>query len=42
MIELRKAGKDKALGDVKSAKSANSGEAFSKLQKRFLLLVSGQ
>jgi hypothetical protein len=39
---LRKAGKDEALGDVKSEKSSNSGEAFGKLQKIFLLLVSGQ
>jgi hypothetical protein len=42
MIELRKAGKDEALGDVKCEKSANSGEAFSKLQKRSTLLVTGQ
>jgi hypothetical protein len=37
MIELRKAEKDK----LKSAKNANSGEAFSKLQKIFILLVTG-
>jgi hypothetical protein len=42
MIESRKAGKDEALGDVKSAKSANSEEAFSKLQQMFILLVTGQ
>jgi hypothetical protein len=41
MIELRKAGKDEALGDVKCAKSANCGEVFSKLQKIFILLVTG-
>jgi hypothetical protein len=41
MIELRKAGKDEAPGDVKSAKSANCGEAFSKLQKIFILLMTG-
>jgi hypothetical protein len=32
MIEMRKADIDEAL-DVKSEKSANSGEAFSKLEK---------
>jgi hypothetical protein len=37
MIELRKAGKDEALGDVKCEKSANSGEAFSKLQQIFVI-----
>jgi hypothetical protein len=37
MIELRKAGKEAALGDVKCAKSANSGEAFSKLQQILLI-----
>jgi hypothetical protein len=42
MIELRKAGKDEALGDVQSANTANSGKAFSKLQKIFTLLVTGQ
>jgi hypothetical protein len=42
MIELRKAGKNEALRDTKSKKSANSGEAFSKLQKIFILLVTGQ
>jgi hypothetical protein len=42
MIELRKAGKDEALGDVKCAKSGNSGEAISKLQTRFILLVTGK
>jgi hypothetical protein len=41
MIELRKADMDKALGVVKSGNSANSGEAFSKLQKIFILLMSG-
>jgi hypothetical protein len=41
MIELRKAGKDEALGDVKSGKGANCGEAFSKLQKIFILLMTG-
>jgi hypothetical protein len=30
MIELRKAGKNEALGDVKFAKSANCGEGISK------------
>jgi hypothetical protein len=30
MIELRKAGKDEALGDVKSEKGANCGEGISK------------
>jgi hypothetical protein len=37
MIELRKAGKGEALRNVKSENSANSGEAFSKLQKIFIL-----
>jgi hypothetical protein len=41
MIELRKAGKDEALGDVKCEKSANSGEAFSKFQKIFIILMKG-
>jgi hypothetical protein len=41
MIELRKAGNDEALGDVKSAKSANCGEGISKLQKIFILLMTG-
>jgi hypothetical protein len=41
MIELRKAGKEEALENVKSAKGAKSGEAFSKLQKIFILLVTG-
>jgi hypothetical protein len=41
MIELRKADKDEALRDVKSAKSANCGEGFSKLQKMYILLVTG-
>jgi hypothetical protein len=41
MIELRKAGNDEALGDVKSANNANSAAAFSKLQKMFILLVTG-
>jgi hypothetical protein len=41
MIELRKADRDKTLGDVKCAKSANCGEAFSKLQKIFTLLGIG-
>jgi hypothetical protein len=41
MIELRKAGKGEALGEVKSAKSANCGQAFSMLQKRFILLLTG-
>jgi hypothetical protein len=41
MIELRKADNDEALGDLKSAKSVNLGESFSKLQKIFILLVTG-
>jgi hypothetical protein len=41
MIELRKAGNDEALGDVKCAKSADSGEVFSKLQQMFIYLVRG-
>jgi hypothetical protein len=41
MIELRKADKEEALADVKFAKSVNSGEAFSKLQQMFILLVTG-
>jgi hypothetical protein len=40
MIELRKAGKDEALGDVKCEKSANCGEGISKLQKIFILFVT--
>jgi hypothetical protein len=40
MIELRKADKDVALGDVKSGKGANCEEAFSKLQKRIISLVT--
>jgi hypothetical protein len=40
-MELRKAEKDEAPGDVKSANSANCGEGFSKLQKIFILLVTG-
>jgi hypothetical protein len=42
MSELRKAGKDEALGEVKCANSANCGEVFSKLQQMFILLVTGQ
>jgi hypothetical protein len=41
MIELRKADNDEALEHVKPAKSPNSVEAFSKLQKIFVLLVTG-
>jgi hypothetical protein len=41
MSALRKAEKDEALGEVKSAKSENCGEAFSKLQKIFILLLTG-
>jgi hypothetical protein len=41
MIELRKVDKGEALGDVKCAKSKISGKAFSKLQKIFILLVTG-
>jgi hypothetical protein len=41
MIELRKADNDEALIDVKSAKIANSGKVFSKLQEIFILLVTG-
>jgi hypothetical protein len=41
MIELRKAGKNEALGNVKSEKSKNCGEAFSKLQNVFIELVIG-
>jgi hypothetical protein len=40
MIELRKAEKDEALREVKLPKSAHCGEAFSKLQKIFTLLVT--
>jgi hypothetical protein len=42
LIELIKADKDEALGDVKCEKNANPGEAFSKLQKMFILLASGK
>jgi hypothetical protein len=42
MIELRKADKDEALGDVKPAKSANCGETFSKIQQIFIILVTEQ
>jgi hypothetical protein len=42
MIELRKAGKEEALGDVKSAKSANSGDAFSKLQQTLVIGNQGK
>jgi hypothetical protein len=38
MIELRKGDNDEALVDMKSAKC---GKAFSKLQKIFILLVTG-
>jgi hypothetical protein len=41
MIELRKAGKDEALGGVQSEKNANTRETFSKLQKIFILVVKG-
>jgi hypothetical protein len=41
MIELRKVGKDEALGDVKCENSANCGEGISKLQKIFILLLTG-
>jgi hypothetical protein len=38
MIELRKANKNEALGDVKSS---NSGKAFSKSKKIFIVLETG-
>jgi hypothetical protein len=41
MIELRKACQDEALGGVQSAKNANTRETFSKLQKTFILRVTG-
>jgi hypothetical protein len=41
MIELRKADIEEEL-DVNSEKRANCGEAFSKLQKIFILLFTGQ
>jgi hypothetical protein len=40
MIELRKADKDEALGDVKSAKNVNTGETFSKLQQILILVLT--
>jgi hypothetical protein len=39
MIELRNAGKDVMQGDVQSAKNANKGEPFGRLQKIFILRV---
>jgi hypothetical protein len=40
MIELRQASKGEMLGDVQSAKNANSGSAFSKLQQIFIFGVT--
>jgi hypothetical protein len=40
MIELRQAGKDEMLLDVQSAKNANTGSAFSKLQQIFIFGVT--
>jgi len=41
MMELRKAGKDEQQGDVKSAKNANTGVKFSKLQQNVILNERG-
>ena len=40
-MELRKAGKDEQQGDVKSAKNANTGVKFSKLQQNVILNERG-
>jgi hypothetical protein len=40
MIELKQAGKNEMLGDVQSAKNANTGSAFSKLQQIFIFGVT--
>jgi hypothetical protein len=37
MMELRKAGKDEAQGDVQSAKKSNTGATISKLQHYLIL-----
>jgi len=37
MMELRKAGKDDVQGDMQSAKNANIGVTFSKLQQNVIL-----
>ena len=41
MMELRKASKDEVQGDVQSAKNANIGVTFSKLQKNVILNEAG-
>jgi hypothetical protein len=41
LIELRKATKDEAQGDVQSAKNANTGETFSKFHQLFIYGVTG-
>jgi len=38
-MELRQASKDEAQGDVQSAKNANTGTTFSKLQQNLILGV---
>jgi hypothetical protein len=40
MIELRQASKVEMLGDEQSAKNANTGSAFSKIQQIFIFRVT--
>ena len=40
MIELRQGDKDDVKGDVKSAKNANTGDSFRKLQQNRILGVT--
>jgi hypothetical protein len=37
MMELRKAGKDEAQGDVRSAKKSNTGATFGTLEQNIVL-----
>jgi hypothetical protein len=37
MMELRKAGKDEAQGDVQSARKSNTGAMFSTLEQNIVL-----